>query len=156
MSRFIQETQMFQKRKTFNVFVSCLMAFNGLFNGCLLPLLHPHTPINTEASIHYQHEKSHENHRTKIIHTKKNLQENKTLQRRCPEFSKPKQSLRSKVPTPRSPQIKSAYIQEVPRSEVPAPRSAQIESACAQKSQIESAPIQPVPKSKTQSAGKKG
>ena len=109
VSRFIQETQMFQKRKLFNVSVSCLMAFNGLFNGCLLPLLHPHTPINTEASIHIQHTKNS----TGKIYRKIEKRNRENLEIRCQKSSalpgSHTQSLHQPFHTQKS-QIESAYI----------------------------------------------
>ena len=88
-------------------------ALKACFNGCPLPLLHPHTPINTEASIHYQHRKyTHENiqHTQKLcrrIHNENHTTgEQKTLELRCPKvisifISSQAQKPRSKVPTSR-------------------------------------------------------
>ena len=59
VSRFIQETRIFQKRKYFNVSDSCLMALMACLIGCLLPLLDPHTPINTRASGTLQRTEKH-------------------------------------------------------------------------------------------------
>ena len=60
VSRFIQdskETWIFQKRKSFNMSDSCLMALKACLIGCLLPLLDHHTPINTRANIRCQTKK---------------------------------------------------------------------------------------------------
>ena len=73
VSRFIQdskETWIFQKRKSFNMSDSCLMALKACLIGCLLPLLDHHTPINTRASIQCWEEGNKKN--------KKNEKEGKT------------------------------------------------------------------------------
>ena len=98
VSRFIQETCIFQKRKTFNVSDSCLMALKAWLNGCLLPLQDPHTPINTRASGTLQRTKKHttgerKKHWREAAHK---------IHQRLPEFSKQSHPS-AKVAKPRSP-----------------------------------------------------